>query len=129
LPSEPRWITLEEVIWINEQLVTETDEPHLVRERGLLESAVERPRNRWWLEGEEDVLRLATTLLYGIVKNHAFAQGNKRTGTVAALMFLEANGYRWTLSDRGEFAGWVLALINDETSEDELADLMRPHVR
>ncbi len=45
------------------------------------------------MSGERDVVRLATTLLYGVAKNHAFEQGNKRTATVAALVFLEVNGY------------------------------------
>jgi death-on-curing protein len=78
---------------------------------------------------EKDVIRLAAALLFGVAKNHAFEQGNKRTGTVAALMFLEANGYEWVLPDDGELGEWVLALVRDEITEDELAERMRPHVR
>jgi death-on-curing protein len=93
LPSEPRWITPENLILINAQRVAETGEPHQLLDEGLLESAVTRPQNRWGMSGERDVVRLATTLLYGVAKNHAFEQGNKRTATVAALVFLEVNGY------------------------------------
>ncbi|MCG8691982.1 MAG: type II toxin-antitoxin system death-on-curing family toxin [Minwuiales bacterium] len=129
MPSEPRWLTLEEIVWINEQEVAATDEPHRLSDRALLESAIERPRNRWWLGEVRDLVRLAATFLFGIVKNHAFEQGNKRTGAVAALMLLEANGYEWVLPDNGELAEWVLAVVNDEISEERLAELMRPHVR
>lgn len=84
---------------------------------------------RWWIGGEEDVLRLAVTLLYGVAKNSAFKQGNKRTATLAALVFLEANGYQWTLPDDGMLAEWVEALVNDKLTEEQLTDLMRPHVQ
>ncbi len=129
MPSEPRWITIEEAIWINQQVVFETGESHHLREQGLLASALARPRNRWSYAGEEDVLALAASLLFGLAKNHPFEQGNKRTAAVAALMFIEINGYEWVLPDNGEFARWVLALINGQISEQELADRMAPHVR
>ncbi|MDX1425258.1 MAG: type II toxin-antitoxin system death-on-curing family toxin [Kiloniellales bacterium] len=129
MPSEPRWITLENLILINAQRVAETGEPHQLLDEGLLESAVTRPQNRWGMSGERDVVRLATTLLYGVAKNHAFEQGNKRTATVAALVFLEANGYCWTLQDDEELAEWVLALVRNELSEEALAELMRPYVQ
>ncbi len=73
--------------------------------------------------------RIATALLHGVAKNHPFAQGNKRTATVAVLMFLAVNGYAWTLEDRGELAGWVLSLVGDRMSEEEFAERIRRHVR
>ena len=129
MPSEPRWISLDQLIWINERQVAETGEPHHLRDEALLESAATRPQNRWGLGGERDVLRLATTLLYGVVRNHAFEQGNKRTATVAAIMFIETNGYTWTLQDDEELGRWVEALVKDELTEEGLAERMRPYVR
>ena len=129
MPSEPFWITTDQVIWTNEKVVAETGEPHRLSDPNLLESAVERPFNRWWLGQEDDLLRIATSLLYGLAKNHPFDQGNKRTATIAALMFLEANGYEWSLPDDGELATWVLDLVGDLLSEEELAERMRPHLR
>jgi death-on-curing protein len=128
LPSEPRWITAAELIWINDRQVAATGEPHHLRDAAALESAAMRPVNHWSIGGERDALRLAATLLAGIVRNHPFVQGNKRTATVAALMFLGANGYTWTRRDDGELAEWVLALIDNEITEDELAELMRPYM-
>lgn len=75
------------------------------------------------------MLRLATSLLYGLAQNHPFEQGNKRTATVAALMFLEANGSEWGLPDAGELAEWVLELVRDVLTEEGLAERMRPHLK
>lgn len=127
MQSEPRWISLDEIIWINEQQVAETGEPHRVRDEAMLESAAARPKHHW-IYGEKDLARLATALLYGVLKNHPFEQGNKRTGVIAALMFLEVNGYRWTLEDDGELAEWVLALVTDELAEEGFAEQIRPYL-
>jgi death-on-curing protein len=129
LPSEPIWITADDVIWINETIVAETGEPHRLSDHSLLESAIQRPADRWWLGQEDDLLRLATSLLYGLVKNHPFEQGNKRTAMIAALIFLEANGCEWGLPDDGELAAWILELVGDDLSEEELAERMRPHLK
>jgi death on curing protein len=91
--NEPVWLSAETVITINKDLVEETGEPFFLRDRGLLESAVAKPINRFHYDGVEDVLSLAMTLLFGVARNHAFEQGNKRTGFLAAVVFLEANGY------------------------------------
>lgn len=127
MQSEPRWISLDEIIWINEQQVAETGEPHRVRDEAMLESAAARPKHHC-IYGEKDLARLATALLYGVLKNHPFEQGNKRTGVIAALMFLEVNGYRWTLEDDGELAEWVLALVTDELAEEGFAEQIRPYL-
>jgi death-on-curing protein len=129
LPSEPVWISADDAIWINQRILAETSEPHRLSDRALLESAIHRPRDRSRIGEETDVLRLAASLLYGLAKNHPFDQGNKRTATVAALMFLEANGYEWTLLDDGELAVWVLEMVRDDLSEEGLAERMRPHLR
>ena len=44
-------------------------------------------------------------------------------------MFLEANGYEWSLIDNGEFGMWVLDMVNNQISESDLAELMRPYVK
>lgn len=76
-----------------------------------------------------DAVILATALLYGIAKNHAFVQGNKRTGLEAALLFLRANG--WDLDpfvDSEDFGELILALLRDEISEKALTEILRPYV-
>ena len=108
--------------------VSETGERHFVRQPDLRESAAARPTNLWAYENEEDVVRLAVTLLYGLAKNHAFEQGNKRTALTAALTFIELNGYRWIKEDDDELGRWVEELTTDEITQDDFAERIRPYV-
>jgi death on curing protein len=98
LPSEPIWLPLEKIVALNRRLVEITKEPHFVRDVGLLDSALNRPRNRWNY-GENDIVLLAASLLFGLAKNHPFEQGNKRTAFVASLIFLRVNGYIFVAPD------------------------------
>ena len=91
MPNEPRWLPIEAVIEHNRIELAETGETHFVRDIGLLESALARPRNAL-VYGEEDIVVLAVTLLAGIARAHAFEQGNKRTAFAAMRLFLGANG-------------------------------------
>ena len=84
--TSPRWLTAEEISQINALQVEETGEPFLILNHGLLESAIGRPRNRHAYDEERDVVVLSVSLLFGLAKNHAFQQGNKRTATAAALL-------------------------------------------
>jgi death-on-curing protein len=126
LPSEPVWLGAALLTEINRELVELTGEPFLVRDQGLLESALARPANHW-AYGEEDLAVLAATLLIGVARNHPFAQGNKRTAFAAAEAFLHANGWRLTAPDSAALADRVVDLITGELSEAEFADLLREH--
>ncbi|HYE00731.1 MAG TPA: type II toxin-antitoxin system death-on-curing family toxin [Alphaproteobacteria bacterium] len=126
MPSEPIWLPLEEIIKINAAEVAETGERHLIRDLGLLEGAQARPRTLFSY-GVTDVVRLGVALLAGIARSHPFEQGNKRTALTACLVFIEANGYRWTMDDTEEVGVWIVQMVNREISEQALSDLMRPH--
>jgi death on curing protein len=120
LPSEPIWISAEDVIEINAEAVERTGERFLLRDAGLLESAVARPRHRW-AYGEEDIISLAVALLLGIALNHPFEQGNKRTAFVAATEFLELNGYQLVPeANRRAFADLIVGAIEKRIGEDKL---------
>lgn len=127
--DEPRWIPAEFIVETNQQEVLETGEPHFLRDAGLLDNACARPINRWHYAGEQDVVRLATALLWGIAKGHPFAQGNKRTAAVAAITFLEANGYRWTRGDDLFLGELITGLVSGYISEEDFAERIRPFVR
>jgi death-on-curing protein len=83
--NEPRWLEPDEVIELNRLIVDATGEPFLVRDYGLLASALAKPIQYWSYEHEDDAVTLAVTLLFGIAQNHPFEQGNKRTAFEAAL--------------------------------------------
>ncbi len=117
MPSEPIWLTEEQVIRINQRLVEKTGEPHFLRERGLLSSGISRPRNRW-AYGETDVVNLAGVLLLGIGMNHPFEQGNKRTALTAAQVFLRFNGYNFVAPDGEPLGAFVERSIVGMIPED-----------
>ena len=91
MPNDPGWLSIEAVIEINRAVVAITGEPHLLRDQVLLESALARPRNFFGF-GEEEIVVLAVSLMAGIARAHAFAQGNKRTCFVAMVQFLKTPG-------------------------------------
>ena len=69
-----------------------------VRDQGAIDSALARPQNLA-AYGEPDAAQLAAAYAFGLVRNHGFADGNKRTGWLAAELFLALNGYRFVCDD------------------------------
>jgi death-on-curing protein len=122
---EPDWLSAETVILINERVVAKTGEPFLLRDRDLLEIAVAKPRNHYHYRSTEDVVSLATTLLFGVARNHPFEQGNKRTGFLSSIVFLELTGYAIELEDTDFLGRLVVAVLEDRMSEDDFADIVR----
>jgi death on curing protein len=127
LPNEPRWLPIEVVIEHNQLEVEATGERHFLRDRGLLESALARPRNFFGF-GEADIVVLAVVLMAGIARTHAFEQGNKRTAFAAMRLFLLANGYDAALDDKVSWADEVIALVEHRSSEDDFVRTIRPFV-
>jgi death-on-curing protein len=127
LESEPDWLSADLLIDFNKQTVEHTGEPFLLRDKGLLESAVARPRNLWCY-GEGDVVILAISLLIGIACNHPFMQGNKRTAFAAADYFLYQNGYELTIADGNDFADLIVDVITGNISESRLIELFSDNI-
>ena len=96
-----------------------------IRDSGLLESALQRPRNKY-AYGEPDLSDLAAAYAYGIARNHPFVDGNKRTALVASLTFLELNGSKM-ISTQAENVAVFFALAAGELDEDALAAWLREH--
>jgi death-on-curing protein len=127
LPSEPRWLPIEAVIEHNRLEVEATGERHLLRDLGLLESALARPRNFYGF-GQDDIVTLAVALLNGIARAHAFEQGNKRTAFAAMRLFLRANGYDTGFDDTVSWADEVIALVEHRSTEDDFGRTIRPFI-
>ena len=115
MPNEPKWLPIEAVIDYNRLEADATGEPHFVRDPGLLESALARPRNFFGF-GEEDVVVLAVVLMAGIAQAHAFEQANKRTAVEAMWHFLRQNGYDLAIDDTVSWAEEVIALVEHRSS-------------
>jgi death-on-curing protein len=126
---EPVWLSAETVIYINEEVVRETDEPFFLVDRGLLESAIAKASNHFHYDGVEDVVSLATTLLFGVARNHPFVQGNKRTGFLAAVVFLEINGYAIEPDASRDLAPSIIYVLERRLTEEQFADMLGTVVR
>jgi death on curing protein len=98
-----------------------------VRDKGLLESALARPRQQF-AYASPDIIDTATTYAAGIVKNHPFIDGNKRTGFVVEVLFLELNGFDFTASE-AEAAQAVLELAAGTIDETGFALFLRDHTK
>ena len=89
--NEPCWITKEECLAIHRELISRFGGLDGVRDVGLLDSALARPQQLHHY-GQPSLTAMAAAYAEGIVKNHPFLDGNKRSGFVAAALFLESNG-------------------------------------
>lgn len=92
--TPPVWVAREAVLAVHDQMLAEFGGDSGVRDAGLLESALARAENKFAYEAPT-LFEMAAAYAYGIVKNHPFVDGNKRTGFMAAVMFLERNGCRF----------------------------------
>ena len=125
MPAEPVWLTAEQVIVINAREVAATNENHFVRDRGALESAVMRPRNRFDILGVTDLAELTASMVAGLAWSHAFEQGNKRTASTAGLLFARLNGSRFVPIGEDEQGFMVESLTIKAVSEANYADFLR----
>jgi death-on-curing protein len=96
--SEPVWIEEDLVLAIHDRQLAEHGGAEGVRDVPLLRSALARPQNHLAYESS-DIVELAAKYIAGIVQNHPFVDGNKRTGFIAGVLLLELNGYRFTASE------------------------------
>jgi death-on-curing protein len=96
---EPAWIDERDVVALHERLLALHGGKPGVRDVGLLKSALARPLQHHAYRPAADIVDLAAIYTAGIVANHPFVDGNKRTGFVVGILFLELNGYRFGSSE------------------------------
>jgi len=125
--SEPIWIEEDLVLAIHDRQLVEHGGAEGLRDESLLRSALARPLNNL-AYASSDILELATRYTAGIVRNHPFVDGNKRTGFVAGVLFLELNGYRFTASEEAA-AQAVLELAAGTIDEDGYCEFLRANVK
>ncbi len=89
--TEPVWLTVELVIAIHETQLRRFGGTPGIRDQGALESALGRPQNKWAYESA-DLSTLAAAYAFGIARNHAFVDGNKRAALLSLVTFLGLNG-------------------------------------
>ena len=118
--TEPKWLTIRMVRLMHARAAAFFGGSRDVRDEALLQNSLDRPRNHY-LHGEDrSLFALAAACCAGIVKNHPFIDGNKRTGLLAARAFLLRNGYLLE-PDEADEVNTIVALAAGEIDEDLLA--------
>lgn len=117
---EPAWISIAVVEAIHARQIAEHGGGDGVRDQGLLESALARPRNQWAYSSKPPALAaLAAGYAFGIIKNHPFVDGNKRTAAVVCETYIEMSGPVLTASNEQMYLTFI-ELAEGSLSEDEL---------
>jgi death-on-curing protein len=121
-----------EWVWIDEQLALAVHEQLLVRhgglagvrDLGLLRSALARAQQLEAYGDDVDTVALAAAYTVAIVQNHPFADGNKRTGFVAGVLFMELNGMAFTASEEAATEA-IMALAAGQSDEASYLAFLR----
>jgi death-on-curing protein len=123
MSEEPNWLTYEQVLAMHGRQLRRYGGAPGLRDEGVLRSALERPANKWQYE-QADLAMLAAAYAFGLAKNHAFVDGNKRVAFIAMVVFLRKNGVRFA-PDQAQSTKIILALAAGEVSEENLARWIR----
>src|ERR1700736_1340349 len=89
--DEPAWVTYDPVIAIHSRQLRRFGGAAGLRDEGMLKSALGRPVNKWQYE-QAELPELAAAYAFGLAKNHAFVDGNKRIAFMTMVVFLRKNG-------------------------------------
>lgn len=121
--KEPLWVLREVVLAMHEQSLAQFGGSAGIRDEGLMDSALGKPQNIY-AYGKPDIFELAASYAFGLVKNHPFIDGNKRTGFLVSIVFLELNGYTFRATEV-DAAVQTLALAAGELSESAFAQWLK----
>ena len=117
--KEPYWLTRSECLALHDMMLAQYGGCSGIRDEGLLESALARPRQLHHY-GSPNLAEMAAAYAAGIVKNHPFLDGNKRTGFMMGAGFLERNGCKFFASE-ADVVIRTLALAAGEMTEADYA--------
>lgn len=121
--SQPKWLKPSVIETLHDMQIAEHGGLPGVRDKGLLSSALARPQNLFEYESAS-IYQLAAAYAHSLVKNHPFADGNKRTALLAAYTFLSINNITMTASE-AETTAMVIALAAGDMDENSFADWLQ----
>lgn len=125
-PVPPVWLDERDALALHDRLLALHGGAVGVRDDTLLKSALARPQQHY-IYGESDIVDMAAIYTVGIVRNHPFVDGNKRTGFVAGILFLELNGYRFRASEEAA-AQTILEMASGNLDETGYGVFLRANV-
>jgi death on curing protein len=126
--GEPRWIDKRALVLLHEESLTQFGGASGLRDEGLLDSALARPVNKVLYERCDDLAALAAAYGFGLARNHAFVDGNKRAAFLGIGVFLSINGKSLT-ADPVNAIETMLALAAGSLDEAALAEWIRGNIR
>jgi death on curing protein len=124
--KEPIWIDKREVLIVHSMQLAEHGGSDGIRDETLLDSALAKPRNVFAYGDSASLPRLAASYAFGIARNHAFVDGNKRTALVVSEGFLRVNGLKIVSTPEEKYFTF-LHLADGSLSEEELTDWFTRH--
>jgi death-on-curing protein len=124
--DQPLWVSKKAVLAMHSEQLAEHGGSDGIRDETLLDSALAKPLNVLAYADEPDIFRVAASYAFGIARNHAFIDGNKRTALVVSITFLDRNGWD-IVAPKEEVYFTFLHLAEGKLSEDDLADWFRNH--
>ena len=125
-PKEPAWVTSDQVIAIHSRQLRRFGGAPGIRDEGLLQSAVQRPIDKWHYE-QAELPELAAAYAYGLAKNHPFVDGNKRAAFMSMIVFLRKNGLRFA-PEQAHATKIIISLAAGEVSENSLSRWIRDNL-
>jgi death-on-curing protein len=123
MSSEPKWLTYDQIIAIHSRQLRRFGGAAGLRDDGLLRSAIEHPINKWHYE-QSELPELAAAYAFGLAKNHAFVDGNKRIAFMSMMTFLRKKGVRFA-PEPAHATSMIMSLAAGEVSEESLARWIR----
>jgi death-on-curing protein len=126
--KEPVWLVRAALEILHDLSIAEHGGAGGLRDEGLFESALARPQNLFVYENNVDLPRLAASYAFGLAKNHAFVDGNKRIAFIAAVAFLKLNGQK-LVADQAQATLVMLSVASGAFSEEELSGWIRQHLQ
>jgi death-on-curing protein len=124
--NEPIWVSKKAVLAMHAAQLAEHGGSEGIRDETLLDSALAKPLNVFAYANQPDIFRLAASYAFGIARNHAFVDGNKRTALVVSLTFLDRNGWD-IVASRQDLYFTFLHLADGSLTEDELTARFTKH--
>jgi death-on-curing protein len=126
--KEPIWLIRSAVLAVHSMTIARFGGANGIRDDGLFDSALARPANIYHYDPQEEIAQLAAAYAGGIIRNHPFVDGNKRTGFLAAYVFLDLNGST-LLADEVSATSMTLSLAASEIAEKDYGRWLADNIK
>lgn len=129
MKREPSWLLRETILAVHKRQLAEHGGPDGVRDAGLLDAALARPRQLWaYRQPRPDIASIGAAYAAGIIRSHPFVDGNKRAGYIACRLFLRLNGYDLEVDLSARYLA-ILGLADGSLDEDAFEAWVRANAK